>query len=218
MSLFGPFQVSLQHLFKRFFLFHALADIIDHVTHFIESLQLNVNTAITVPIIVLSVVAVATAFVFLGDLVQINQCEKIAGVLIVHGLVKGCIFSIDVGLANCVLALTEDGHQNEHVLEGVEKQRCHQQLAVSDVDWDVDVKSAKIGEEELVVPHLQATAELQRFNGCIDVFEVWGLNGRSEHFSWVSEDGVGVTLMQQFNPEDDLVQRGTLNLGRGIIW
>jgi hypothetical protein len=59
---------------------------------------------------------------------------------------------------------------------------------------------------------------LQRFNGCIDVFEVGGLNGRSEHFSWVSEDGVGVTLMQQFNPEDDLVQRGTLNLGRGIIW
>ena len=78
----------------------------------------------------------------LGDFVEINENQQVTGVLIIHGLVKSCIFSIYICLPNCVFALTENGHQNEYVLKGIKKQRCHEQFAVSDVDGNVNVEPA----------------------------------------------------------------------------
>jgi hypothetical protein len=55
---------------------------------------------------------VIAAFVIFGDFVEINESQEVTGVLIIHGLVKSCIFSIYISLPNCVFTLTENGHQN----------------------------------------------------------------------------------------------------------
>lgn len=123
----------LYQLPKRLLLTHALLDVADHVSHFIVSLQSDLFAGR---------VTIEGRLGRPGSVsVKFDEREEVAGLGVVHGMVVVCIVAVDVALADCVLTLAEDGDQDDDVVEGTKEEGDDQQLAVSDVDWDVNVET-----------------------------------------------------------------------------
>jgi hypothetical protein len=120
-------------------------------------------------------------------------------------VVVGGIVSINIALSDRVLALAENGHQSNNVVEGAQQKGNHKQLAVSDINRNVNVEPAQLSHKKFLSAQLQAATELQGLYSSIDVLQIRWLDGRSQHFSRVSEH-VRASLVQQLNPEDDFVK------------
>jgi hypothetical protein len=75
---------------------------------------------------------------------------------------------------------------------------------------------------DLVSTSTQTTILNQRFDGCVDILQFGWLDGLAEHSSWIFEDtecvfGFSLTLMEQFNPENEPIKGTPLDLGSGVF-
>jgi hypothetical protein len=66
---------------------------------------------------VISVVVTVARIAIPGLFEELDECEEVARLGIFHGLIEGSVVAINVALPHCVLALAQDGHQDDHVLK-----------------------------------------------------------------------------------------------------
>lgn len=105
---------------------------------------------------------VSTFFILiLSIFVGVNQCDEITSLRIGHyfEVLEG--IPIDRYFFECIFILRDNAHQNQHILKCTHQHGEDQHLAIDNVEWDVHINSAQLGEDQLVLLDFEASAKNQ---------------------------------------------------------
>jgi hypothetical protein len=169
------FRLLAYCVFNDVFLLQTPSDIMYHIAHFTICFQRQIVNSVPTQIFLVLRCRRTT----LSNFIQLDQCQEVTSLFVIHELIKLPIIFIDVSFSNSIFALTENWHENQDILKSTEELGDNQELTVCDVDWNVDVYPPEISEMELFVLKLQSSAELKGFDRGVDIFQVRGLDCRS---------------------------------------